>query len=189
MNSAWTTWNVSSYQYGIAHRGCTRDAAVVAGAVWWRREPFIAACRDHVTNGDLEPVAEFQEGVSELAECAATVVDGSVDGIDVVVAGGRDRHVLPPVADAGPVLDEVVDMLKERCRKIRSWSPDWPSGSSKQQIHVDLWVDDIDEAHDRVMTLGARVLKEVEPSDELDAFQVYADPAGHPFCLCWITPR
>jgi hypothetical protein len=39
------------------------------------------------------------------------------------------------------------------------------------------------------MSLGARVLKAAEPSDEPDAFQVYADPAGHPFCLCWVKPR
>jgi predicted enzyme related to lactoylglutathione lyase len=67
--------------------------------------------------------------------------------------------------------------------------PDWPAGSPKQQIHLDLWVDDFSEAHDRVMSLGARVLKAAEPSDEPDAFQVYADPAGHPFCLCWVKPR
>jgi hypothetical protein len=22
-----------------------------------------------------------------------------------------------------------------------------------------------------------------------DNFQVYADPAGHPFCLCWVQQR
>ena len=33
------------------------------------------------------------------------------------------------------------------------------------------------------MDLGAMVLKRVEHADN---FQVYADPAGHPFCLCWV---
>jgi len=23
--------------------------------------------------------------------------------------------------------------------------------------------------------------------DSADNFQVYADPAGHPFCLCWVA--
>jgi hypothetical protein len=37
-----------------------------------------------------------------------------------------------------------------------------------------------------VTSLGARVLEAVEEGDSADAFEVYADPAGHPFCLCWI---
>ncbi len=63
--------------------------------------------------------------------------------------------------------------------------PDWPHGSP-QQIHLDLWVDDIDEAHEKAMSLGARLLQEAKDTDEPDDFQVYADPAGHPFCLCWV---
>jgi catechol 2,3-dioxygenase-like lactoylglutathione lyase family enzyme len=63
--------------------------------------------------------------------------------------------------------------------------PEWPDGNP-QQIHLDLWVDDIASAHSHVMGLGARLLKEAEDSDEPDTFQVYADPAGHPFCLCWV---
>ena len=66
--------------------------------------------------------------------------------------------------------------------------PDWPDGTP-QQIHLDLWVDDPVEGHDLVMSLGATVLKEAEHGESLDAFQVYADPAGHPFCLCWVKPR
>ncbi|MFP3915176.1 MAG: VOC family protein [Actinomycetota bacterium] len=64
--------------------------------------------------------------------------------------------------------------------------PDWPNGSPPQQIHLDLWVDDIDTAHEEVMSLGARLLQPAADTDERDNFQVYADPAGHPFCLCWV---
>lgn len=66
--------------------------------------------------------------------------------------------------------------------------PDWPDGIP-QQIHLDLWVDDFDAAHDQVMSLGAKVLKLAEENhpEGPDNFQVYADPAGHPFCLCWVT--
>jgi hypothetical protein len=66
--------------------------------------------------------------------------------------------------------------------------PDWPDGTP-QQIHLDLWVDDPDAAHDHVMSMGATVLHEAEEGDAPDAFRVYADPAGHPFCLCWVKPR
>jgi predicted enzyme related to lactoylglutathione lyase len=64
--------------------------------------------------------------------------------------------------------------------------PHWPDGVP-QQIHVDLWVQDFEEAHEQVMALGARVLQTVDVLDpgRPDAFQVYADPAGHPFCLCF----
>lgn len=67
--------------------------------------------------------------------------------------------------------------------------PDWPDGSPPQQIHLDLWVEDFEEAHERVMSLGARVLKQADENPEYDNFQVYADPAGHPFCLCWVVRR
>ena len=65
--------------------------------------------------------------------------------------------------------------------------PEWPDGTP-QQIHIDLWVDDFNAAHEEVMALGATVLKAAEevPPEARDNYQVYADPAGHPFCLCWI---
>lgn len=62
--------------------------------------------------------------------------------------------------------------------------PEWPDGAP-QQIHLDLYVEDVAAAHEQAVGLGARLLK---PADDLTAdegFQVYADPAGHPFCLCW----
>ena len=66
--------------------------------------------------------------------------------------------------------------------------PEWPDGTP-QQIHLDLWVDDFGAAHDEVMSLGAKLLKPAEerPPESPDNYQVYADPAGHPFCLCWIS--
>jgi catechol 2,3-dioxygenase-like lactoylglutathione lyase family enzyme len=65
--------------------------------------------------------------------------------------------------------------------------PDWPHGTPQQQIHLDLWVNDIKAAHDEVMSLGAKLLKPAAEAESADNFQVYADPAGHPFCLCWVT--
>ncbi|EMD25724.1 VOC family protein [Amycolatopsis azurea] len=37
------------------------------------------------------------------------------------------------------------------------------------------------------MALGASVLKKAAGNTTGDDFQVYADPAGHPFCLCWLV--
>ena len=62
--------------------------------------------------------------------------------------------------------------------------PEWPDGTP-QQIHLDLYVDDVPAAHDEVMALGATLLQPAEDPSATSGFHVYADPAGHPFCLCW----
>jgi predicted enzyme related to lactoylglutathione lyase len=64
-------------------------------------------------------------------------------------------------------------------------APQWPDGMPPQQAHLDLYVDDIQTAHDHVMSLGAKLLKPADDIHAAEGFQVYADPAGHPFCLCW----
>jgi catechol 2,3-dioxygenase-like lactoylglutathione lyase family enzyme len=61
--------------------------------------------------------------------------------------------------------------------------PEWPDGTP-QQIHLDLWVDDLPAAHEEALALGARLLKPAPDPDADEVFNVYADPAGHPFCLC-----
>jgi hypothetical protein len=58
--------------------------------------------------------------------------------------------------------------------------PRWPDPAFPQQFHLDLDVDDIEEAEPKALALGAKLLDSSEPT-----FRVYADPAGHPFCLCW----
>lgn len=64
-------------------------------------------------------------------------------------------------------------------------APDWPDGTPPQQIHLDLFVDDITTAHDEAIGLGAKLLQPAKDVSAGAGFQVYADPAGHPFCLCW----
>lgn len=62
--------------------------------------------------------------------------------------------------------------------------PDWPDGTP-QQIHLDLHIEDLQAAHEEAMTRGARLLQAAQDPTAKSGFQVYADPAGHPFCLCW----
>jgi predicted enzyme related to lactoylglutathione lyase len=100
----------------------------------------------------------------------AGVLDGTVDvddGWHMVMVDGAPRIGVQLAPDHIP--------------------PDWPDGAPPQQIHLDLWVEDFETAHQRVMSLGAKVLKPAEDFDSYDNFQVYADPAGHPFCLCWVN--
>lgn len=63
--------------------------------------------------------------------------------------------------------------------------PQWPDGPP-QQVHLDLTVDDFVTAHSRTLALGATALAPAGPPEpaETSGFRVYADPAGHPFCLC-----
>jgi len=64
-------------------------------------------------------------------------------------------------------------------------SPTWPTSERPQQFHLDVTIDDINEAEPSVLAIGARK-HEVQPGEaDGDSFRVYLDPAGHPFCLCW----
>ena len=60
--------------------------------------------------------------------------------------------------------------------------PQWPRADrDSQQFHLDLTVEDLDTAEQKVLALGAKPL---DTEDRSRTFRVYADPAGHPFCLC-----
>jgi catechol 2,3-dioxygenase-like lactoylglutathione lyase family enzyme len=61
--------------------------------------------------------------------------------------------------------------------------PTWPDPAIPQQVHLDIMVEDPASSGPRVLALGAT---------KLDGEHVYADPAGHPFCLirrpAWAPP-
>ncbi len=71
--------------------------------------------------------------------------------------------------------------------------PRWPDPASSMQFHLDIEVDDIEEAEPKVLALGATRLPWDSAEEETrglrepgnGGFRVYADPAGHPFCLIW----
>jgi catechol 2,3-dioxygenase-like lactoylglutathione lyase family enzyme len=61
--------------------------------------------------------------------------------------------------------------------------PTWPDPAVPQQVHLEVMVEDAAASHSRVLQLGAT---------KLNGDGVYADPAGHPFCLIprpgWAPP-
>jgi catechol 2,3-dioxygenase-like lactoylglutathione lyase family enzyme len=59
--------------------------------------------------------------------------------------------------------------------------PVWPSGDGDQQMqmHLDVWVEDVETGVARAIGLGA-TLAESQPQEDV---RVMLDPAGHPFCL------
>lgn len=64
--------------------------------------------------------------------------------------------------------------------------PRWPDPARPQQMHLDFDVDtreDVERAQEQVLALGAVFLH--DSGGERQGFRVFADPAGHPFCLCY----
>jgi catechol 2,3-dioxygenase-like lactoylglutathione lyase family enzyme len=61
-------------------------------------------------------------------------------------------------------------------------APTWPDPAVPQQMHLDVMVEDVAAAGAEVVSFGASHL----------AGDVFADPAGHPFCLIrrpdWAAP-
>lgn len=90
---------------------------------------------------------------------------------------GKDWLVLRNPEGGAQLAFQQVDRLPEA-----SWPDPTPI---PQQLHLDLTVDtveDLDAQHDRVLEFGGRLL--LDRSDHPDEpLRVYADPAGHPFCV------
>jgi hypothetical protein len=57
-------------------------------------------------------------------------------------------------------------------------APRWPDAAYPQQFHLDLEVPDLDQAQEQVLDSGPTLLR-IDPR----GWRVFADPAGHPFCL------
>jgi len=104
---------------------------------------------------DPEPMAAFWGGLLSMDERVE-------DGPDRVVIRGRD-----PIS---PMLGfQRVDDHRR---------PTWPGDDYPEQLHLDLSFDDRSAAQGRAEALGAVLLPPPRGSAP-----VYADPAGHPFCL------
>ncbi|WP_433266639.1 VOC family protein [Actinosynnema sp. CS-041913] len=57
-------------------------------------------------------------------------------------------------------------------------APRWPDPARPQQFHLDIAVDDLGVGKAEVLRLGGVLL-----DDSQEVWWVFADPAGHPFCL------
>ncbi|MFI8207182.1 VOC family protein [Streptomyces sp. NPDC085937] len=101
------------------------------------------------------------------------------------VAGGT-----PEAEDADWVVLQVPSGPRLAFQRAPGFTPPaWPSAEhDSQQFHLDFdaggtW-EEVDAAEEKVLALGAKVLDREDW--ETKDFRVYADPAGHPFCLCRI---
>ncbi|WP_460652926.1 VOC family protein [Kribbella endophytica] len=101
-------------------------------------------------------LADFWAGLLEMPER----VEETADRIVIARSDGR----LPMIA-----LQRVEDYQ----------APRWPDPSYPSQLHLDVFSDDRVEREQLALRLGA---SKVPPQG--GGCPVYADPAGHPFCLC-----
>lgn len=108
---------------------------------------------------DPSPVARFWAGILDLPRR----VEESPDRI--VIA--RDDNLLPMIA-----LQRVPDYRP----------PTWPESDPEYpaQMHLDTFFDDRPARERLAVDLGAT---RIPPQG--GSCPVYADPAGHPFCLCY----
>lgn len=73
------------------------------------------------------------------------------------------------------------DLPRVCFQKVPNYTPPtWPEGPTPQQFHLDFTVDEFEAPEKRVLAAGATKFA-FQPGDD---FRVYADPVGHPFCLC-----
>lgn len=114
----------------------------------------------------LEAVALDCPDPVALAEFYRELLDW---GPAEVTDGGRWVNLLNPAGGVGLGFQ----------RDPGHQPPTWPSSALPQQVHLDLEVTDMAAAHERALGIGAKLLDQSHES-----FWVYADPAGHPFCLC-----
>ena len=66
----------------------------------------------------------------------------------------------------------------------------WPEDGVPQQLHLDLSVptaEALTAEHERVLSLGARLLYD-RFDHPVEPLYVFADPAGHPFCIFVAPP-
>ncbi|GHH35034.1 VOC family protein [Streptomyces candidus] len=106
----------------------------------------------------------------ELGYFYAALTGGDVDRPDPQWATDDDWTTVH--TPGGPVL------AFQRAPDFRR--PRWPDPDHPQQFHLDFAVPDLATAHAEVLALGAEVLDHVASGR---SWNVYADPAGHPFCL------
>ncbi|MDX2936565.1 VOC family protein [Streptomyces ipomoeae] len=67
-------------------------------------------------------------------------------------------------------------------RDVNATPPSWPRPENSLQVHLDFYVDDLDEAERRIVSLGGRPVDTKEAAGPFEE-RGYSDPAGHSFTL------
>ncbi len=73
-------------------------------------------------------------------------------------------------------------------QEVESYEPPvwpWEKGKQGQMLHIDLWVDDLEEAVQFAIECGAKQAK----VQFFKTSRTMIDPAGHPFCIDTDSPE
>jgi catechol-2,3-dioxygenase len=119
-----------------------------------------------------------REGVGETTGLYAATIDapdavalarfyGRLLGLELAYEG-PEGALLTPEKTFGLMFQQISDYN----------APQWPDPAHPQQAHLDILVDDLDAGEAHALEAGA---KRLDGGGE--GFRVFADPAGHPFCL------
>lgn len=102
----------------------------------------------------------------------------------------------PPAGEPDPAARDWLALRDPAGRPVlafqadpRHAAPTWPDPAVPQQLHLEMTMPDragLDRQHERVLALGGRLLFD-RSADAQEPLRVYADPAGHPFCM-YVTP-
>lgn len=119
-----------------------------------------------------------REGLGSATELyAATVDTADAAGLARFYAGLLGLEVAYEGPEGALVAGDGQSLMFQQVDDHRP--PAWPDPARPQQAHLDLLVDDLDAAEAHAIELGATRL----PGGG-ERFRVFADPSGHPFCLC-----
>ncbi len=126
-------------------------------------------------NEQSEPVRVFGVNIDAPDPTGLATFYQELLGMDLKYAGDEGEAGMAWIGNDGAGLGNVL------IQGVRDYTaPRWPDPAYPQQLHLDIEVADVDEAEARALKIGATRL----PGEGAD-WRVYADPAGHPFCLVW----
>jgi catechol 2,3-dioxygenase-like lactoylglutathione lyase family enzyme len=128
---------------------------------------FMEAPEDTSPLATLECVVLDCPDPAELAAFYRVLLGGSINQPDPRWAVGKRWATLHTPTGQVLAFQAVDDYVPPR----------WPDPAHPQQFHLDFHVKALEPAHLKVLDLGAELLKSAR------GWRVYADPAGHPFCL------
>lgn len=126
-----------------------------------------------------------------LRQIVLDTEDRALAAFYLELVGGSYRAGDEPPADGS---DDAADWVAIRTpegtriafqRVARLPRVTWPEGPVAQQLHLDFMVADAAElaaCRDRAVALGADIIDD-QSDDPDEALYVFADPAGHPFCI------
>jgi hypothetical protein len=124
---------------------------------------------------DARALAEFYRGLLGL-----TYRPGDEPPESGVDERGQDWLVLRNPGGIQLAFQQVADLPEAT----------WPDGPHPQMLHLDMTVDtvaDLESEHEHAQGLGAGLLLD-RSDDPEEPLRVYADPAGHPFCIFVAEP-